>query len=117
MQCKLHTFSLKILAENLKKIGGNLATRLPAFWMYVCFYIHFDVTIRFGVVFEGFLEFLGVGHAFRLIPSPKTCQLGPLAHFGASRWVYVLPSKYRENTSLYPKPDGKTGALLYFLSK
>ena len=27
-------FSVKILAENLKKIVSNLITRLPAFWMY-----------------------------------------------------------------------------------
>ena len=75
--------------------------------MYVRFYIHFDVTIRFGIVFEGFLEFLGVGHAFRLTTSPQRCRFCLGVHFVARPCMYVLPSKYRANTGLRPKTDGR----------
>ena len=36
MQCKLHTFPVlsQDFAGKSKKIGSNLVTRLPAFWMY-----------------------------------------------------------------------------------
>ena len=37
MQCKVHTFRVlsQDFGEKSKKIGGNLVTWLPAFWMYV----------------------------------------------------------------------------------
>ena len=51
---------------------------MGAFWVYVRFYTHFDVTIRFGPVFDVFRFSAVWATLFDLYPPPKRVVFGHL---------------------------------------